>query len=581
MLHGKCQETIKKLGEEIARLSEDREKIKKELIDSKKAAVELQEKLAEVERKLTEMTKLAKGWKDECNRLKNSVPQDYAIFVRESLGGKSGDIDVMHGGQLVRIVSRISGVATKELKFGWELLLNSNGNTAIYTTKEFWRWGNQVSFVVKLTDDLALVSGHGGGENMQCLLSPELKDKKLKKGDLFLNCGGLLVKALPKTEEADHDFISVKGLDFSKVGGLSKQIREIQEALLPFSEREVYMNVLKGVEMPRGIILDGPPGCGKTLIARVIASYLARQKNKEGYFIALTSTEMLDKYHGETERKLRELFSRAKEKAEESGLVVIFIDEIDSLVPNREMTREKQPWMAQAVTQMCGLLDGIEPLSDVLVIGATNSKEIIDPSILRPGRLTVHIRVPRPDKDGAREILKIHLDPELPFAQKYYREDLREFTDHFGTGQRELAELNKDPILIRDHFIETILSRVFYDGPAKSVNLKAGQEEETELTIDNKIEYLENGKLKMNYLKDHISGDMLRNLVDKARRLALSRFISAKRDNLEAKMEIFKRDFFEAVDKEYMRITTSLSTVKTDSKDGRDNDKKKIGFNND
>lgn len=576
MLHRKCREELKALTEE---LTTEKEKLEKELTTAHQNKKKLQDRLAVVEGQLKEMAVLAQKWKTECERLLNDVPQSYAIFLRKHPGGKKEDIDILLNGRLVKIVSKINGVAVDELQCGWELVLNKNENTAISTTKNFWRWGSQVIFKAKLTDELVLVSGHSESDTQQCILAPELRSVKLKQGDQLLNCGGLLVKVLPKTEEANHDIQSVKNLDFTKVGGLSDQIEQIQEALLPFIEKEVYLKVLKGEDMPKGIILDGPPGCGKTLLARVIASYLSRQKGKDGYFMAITSTELINKYVGETERKMRELFDRAKEKAGENGLVVIFIDEIDALLKDRNVTEEKEPWMAQSVAQFCGLLDGIEAMTDVLVIGATNLKEKIDPAILRPGRLTVHIRVPRPNREGAREILKIYLSSELPFARKYFSEELYIYNDYYGTEKEGVVQLDKDPEKIRDHFIDTILNRLFYIGGPKTVVLDSGGSEPTELTIDNKIEFINDGRLKATYLKDHLSGDMLKNIVEKARRIAFSRYFAMKKQNPETKAEMFKRDFFEAIDAEYVRIATSLKAVKTDSGGPKD----PIGFvrNND
>lgn len=574
MLHRKCREEIERLKAEKEDAERDLAVLEKDLTASNQAKKKLQEKIATLEGQLKDMAALVQKWKTECDRILNSVPQDYAIFLRKHPGGKKDEIDILLHGAPCKIVSRIKDVPVDDLKCGWEILLNQSGNTAIATTKNLWRWGSQVVFKTKLTDELVLVSGHSDSDTQQCILAPELRSMDLKQGDQLLNCGGLLVKVLPKTEEANHDIQSVKNLDFTKVGGLSDQIEQIQEALLPFIEKEVYLKVLKGEDMPKGIILDGPPGCGKTLLARVIASYLSRQKGKDGYFMAITSTELINKYVGETERKMRELFDRAKEKAGENGLVVIFIDEIDALLKDRNVTEEKEPWMAQSVAQFCGLLDGIEAMTDVLVIGATNLKEKIDPAILRPGRLTVHIRVPRPNREGAREILKIYLSSELPFARKYFSEELYIYNDYYGNDKQGVVELNKNPEKIRDHFIDVILNRLFYVGNPKTVVLDSGTDEPTDLTIDNKIEFIEDGRLKVTYLKDHLSGDMLKNIVEKARRIAFSRYFAMKKQNPETKAEMFKKDFFEAVDAEYLRIATSLKAIKTDAKET----KGQIGF---
>jgi len=553
------KEELNRLKGEIKKFQEEIKKLEEAKQDDKALIRLLTKRIRKLEKAVSELAERAQHYKNSAAKLWERTkrpPCGYAIFVRPHPGGKPDEVDVLDGGHLKKVALAIPGLIAKDLKCGWEVLLNAKDNV-VEVTKNYWSWGSEVIFKEHLSEDIALVMSEMDSVQ-QCFLSQELKNVQLKSGDSLLNCGGLLVRVLPKTAEKDHDLEEIPDLDFSKVGGLSKQIAEIEEALAPFADREVYIKEAKGQDMPRGILLDGPPGCGKTLLARVIASNLAKHRGIKGYFMALTSTELINKYVGETERKLRELFNRAKEKSGDGNLVAIFIDEIDALIRSRDFAMDKEPWKGDTVAQFCGLLDGITPLGDIIVIGATNHKNLIDPAILRSGRMTVQITVPRPNRKGAEEILRIYLTPDLSFGQKYFQDDLYEYFDHFGSGKKEIAELNKNPEKVRDHFLDMVIKRIFYKGNPLEIVLGEGREDEEVLKIDNKIEVMNENQLLKTYLRDWISGDMLKNIVEKAKRIAFTRWIRKRKQDPGAKYELTKKDFFLAVDAEYQRIVSSV-----------------------
>lgn len=545
---------------EIEKLKNALKKIREENADLRLSLQSLIEQLAEREIALEKALMYIGYYKEAVKKIRQP-PNDYAIYVRPHPGGNPDEADVLVREELKRVICVIPDLLPKDLKCGWEVLLGGKNNGSIVsTTKDYWKWGEEVIFEEKLRDDLALITDEFSNRK-QCYLSPELKELPLKKGDLLLNCGGVLVKLLPKPQEKEHLLggEAVGDLDFSKIGGLSRQIEEIKEALLPFEEPEVYVGKLKGQDAPRGILLDGPPGCGKTLLAKVIASNLAKQRGVKGIFIGLTSTELINKYVGETEHKLRELFARAQEKSGEDNLVVVFIDEIDALIRSRDAAMDKEPWKGDTVAQFCGLLDGIKPLGNVLIIGATNHKSLIDPAILRPGRMSVHINVPRPKRRGAEEILRIYLTANLPFSKKYLV-DSYEYIDHFDSGQKETAPLNSDPEKIRDHFVEMVIKRIFYTGSPLKLALHDEFGEEDFAEVDNRVEIMNENGVLTTYLKDHVSGDMLANIVEKAKRSAHQRDKKHRELNpgTEPNPELTKKDFFLAVEAEYKRVVSSF-----------------------
>ena len=348
----------------------------------------------------------------------------------------------------------------------------------------------------------------------------------------------------------------ISGMDWSQVGGLSKVVQKIQRAILPFKERETYMKLFKGKKLPRGMILHGPPGCGKTKCAKAIANDLASARGLKPYFMEFVGAELTDKYVGETSRKIREVFARAQEKAREGGLVLIFIDEIDSLFRSREGS-EQEPWMATDVGQFNKILDGMDPLGDVLVIAATNQKHLVDKAILRPGRLGIDIYVPRPKTEAdVREILRIYLTPDLPFARKYMDAKTYRYTDHFGTGKEETVEFNGNREKIGEHFIDVIIKRIFYDGSPKTMVFDDDGKES--FVVNNRFKASTPEGDKEILLKESLSGAVLENIVESAKALALERYNRRKGKGVKAEVEITKKDFFRAVDEEMQRLKNSF-----------------------
>lgn len=539
--------SAKELGRENEGLREEKKRLSEHIRNLKKALEECQAKNKNYEANFKKVESLRQ-------RLMQP-PLRYGIFVRPHPGAKFNEIDILMGNEFIKVPLAIQDVTAADLKCGWEVLINGK-NQVVEVTKKSWNWGSAVTFRSRLGDELVEVEvGHG--EIQQCYLSPELKDAKLKEGDRLLNCGGLLVRVIPKSEEAEHfmDLENVSNVKWDQVGGISKSVKKIQRTLLPFKEREAYLKILKGKDLPKGIILHGPEGCGKTLSAKAIGADLGRSLGLPCFFMNIGGAELVNKYVGETARKIREVFARAREKAAEGALVVVFIDEIDGLFRSRD-TSEHEPWMATDISQFNQIMDGIDPLGNVLVIGATNRKDLIDKAILRPGRLGVDIEVPRPkSKKDVTEILRIYLTADLPFSKKYFEGDEYEYVEHFDGGERVSVELNKDLEKIREHFVEVIVKRLLYTGKKIDIRLNDG----SSFTIDNnfRVETAQGDKDVM--LKNYLSGAIIKSIVDAAKMIALERYHKAKEAGEQnAVLDIKKKDFFMAIDEEVMRLKNNF-----------------------
>jgi proteasome-associated ATPase len=539
--------STKELGRENEALREEKKKLLENIRNLKKALEDCQTKNKHYEANFKKVESLRQ-------RLMQP-PLRYGIFVRPHPGAKFNEIDILLGSELIKVPLAIQDVSSADLKCGWEVLVNGK-NQVVEITKKHWTWGSAVTFRSRLSDELAEVEvGHG--EIQQCYISPELKDVKLKEGDRLLNCGGLLVRVIPKNEEAEHfmDLENVSSVTWDQVGGISKAVKKIQRTLLPFKERDAYLKILKGKDMPKGMILHGPEGCGKTLSAKAIGADLGRSLGLPCFFMNIGGAELVNKYVGETARKIREVFARAKEKAAEGALVIVFIDEIDGLFRSRD-TSEHEPWMATDISQFNQIMDGVNPLDNVLVIGATNRKDLIDKAILRPGRLGVDIEIPRPKtKKDVAEILRIYLTADLPFSAKYFESDTYEYVDHFGSGDRVQATLDKDREKIREHFISVMVSRLVYTGKKISVQLNDG----TNFEVDNnfRVETKEGDRDVM--LKNYLSGAIIKSIVDGAKMIALERYHEAKKAGAQnAALDIKKKDFFMAIDEEVKRMKNNF-----------------------
>ncbi len=477
------------------------------------------------------MTALARKYKDLIAKVVaglNDPPLKYGIFVRPHPNGRPNEADILRDSYLFKVSVVIPGMTAKDLKCGWEVLLGE-GSAIVGVTRNYWSWGTEVVFKERIGPNMALVDSKGFNEPTQCYLSPDLEGVALKEGDRLLNCNGLLVRELPKTEEQEHffDLDEITDFQWSMVGGLTKVVARVLREIKPLKDPKDYKEYFEGTDLNKGILLFGPPGCGKTLLAKCIAAEIARFKGTKCFFMELAAVELENMYVGETPRKIRELFNRAKEKVTEGGLVVIFLDEIESLLRRRDMSADKEPWMAGFVGQFNKILNGIDPLNNILVIGATNQKSLIDEAILRPGRLGIHIEVTRPStREDIEQILRIYLSPTLPFEDKYFVEEY-EYTDRFGDGEKKKVCLNSDREAIRQHIVDTVISRLLYTGQAIEVTMQEEGENET-LVIDNKFVVETRTGAKVMYLKDNLSGAILAGIVETAKKIAHDRYVDKK-----------------------------------------------------
>jgi len=328
-----------------------------------------------------------------------------------------GTVDVWTSGRKLK-VTVAPGVEAAQLSRGQEVVLNEALNVVAAGTAD------PQGEVVRLKDRLdaaRVVVALRADEERVVELSAALQDTGLQVGDLLrLDArAGVVLERLPKAEVEELVLEEVPHITYADVGGLGPQIEQIRDAIeLPVLYAEHF--AAHKLTPPKGVLLYGPPGCGKTLIAKAVANALAQQLSETtgtvspAYFLNVKGPELLNKYVGETERKLREIFARAKEKASAGAPVVIFFDEMDSLFRTRGSGISSDV-ESTIVPQFLAELDGVEGLTNVIVIGASNRQDLIDPAVLRPGRFDVKIRIDRPAREAAREIFGKYCTAELPW----------------------------------------------------------------------------------------------------------------------------------------------------------------------
>jgi len=321
----------------------------------------------------------------------------------------------------------------------------------------------------------------------------------IRSGDpvLYDPRSGYILERLPKEEVEEVILEEIPDISYEDIGGLRAQIEEVRDAVeLPFLYAELFIE--HELKPPKGVLLYGPPGCGKTLIAKAVANSLAQQvaektgrKDARSYFLNIKGPELLNKYVGETERQIRLIFQRAKEKSAEGFPVIVFFDEMDSLFRTRGSGISSDVENT-IVPQLLSEIDGVEQLKNVIVIGASNREDMIDPAILRPGRLDVKIKIERPDADAAREIIAKYLTTRVPL----HGDDVRT-----AGGNRDKA--------IR-HMIDSTVERMYADS-----------EENRFLEVT-----YASGDKEILYFKDFNSGAMIENIVARAKKMAIKRFLS-------------------------------------------------------
>ncbi len=429
--------------------------------------------------------------KEEVERLA-LPPSGYGIFLSRH---DDGTVDIFTGGRKLRVTVSPT-VEVDDLQRGQEVMLNETLNVVLALA--FERQGEVVLLKELLEGgDRALVIGQTDQERV-VMLAESLADSPLKAGDSLLleTRSGYVYERIPKSEVEELVLEEVPDIDYGDIGGLAAQIEQIRDAVeLPFLHKELFKE--HQLRPPKGVLLYGPPGCGKTLIAKAVANSLAKKvalvtgkPDGRAFFLNIKGPELLNKYVGETERHIRLVFQRAREKASEGTPVIVFFDEMDSIFRTRGSGISSDV-ETTIVPQLLSEIDGVETLENVVVIGASNREDMIDPAILRPGRLDVKIKIERPDAEAAKDIFGKYIRTDLPL----HEDDLAE---HDGSREATVAAM-----------IQRTVERIY--------------------TEDEDNRFLEvtyaNGDKEVLYFKDFNSGAMIENIVARAKKMAIKDFL--------------------------------------------------------
>jgi proteasome-associated ATPase len=428
-------------------------------------------------------------------------PSGYGTYLGTN---DDGSIDVFTAGRKMR-VSLHPQIDASELQKGQEVVLNESFNVVLARAIDL---NGEVVTLKEVLEDgkRALIVGRADEERV-VEMSDALQNEKLRAGDTLLMEGrsGLLVEKLPRPEVEELILEEVPDVSYDDVGGLDDQIEMIQDAVeLPYLYSEHFTE--HELPPPKGILLYGPPGCGKTLIAKAVANSLAKRVaektgnlNTRSYFLNIKGPELLNKYVGETERQIRLIFQRAREKSDEGVPVIIFFDEMESLFRTRG-SGISSDIESTIVPQLLSEIDGVESLKNVIVIGASNREDLIDPAILRPGRLDVKIKIERPDETGAASIFSRYLTPNLPLSEA------------------EVAKAKGDRQKAVENMVKTAVDYMY--------------------RADDDNRFLEvtyqNGDKEVLYFKDFASGAMIENIVRRAKKLSIKRLIAGGEKGITA-----------------------------------------------
>ena len=467
-------------------------------VTSNDSLAEINKVVEGLQQKNSDLTTLLSDAKLQLLSLRDQVeqlgapPSGFGIF----LDLYEVDADVLINGKKMRVTISPE-IDKKQLTSGREVVLNESLN--IIAIHGFEIAGEIVKLKSLLDNNSRAVVIGRADEERVVRIAESLTDVNIKSGDSLLldSKSGFVYEKIPKSEVEELVLEEVPDVNYEDIGGLGAQIEQIRDAVeLPFLHKDLYAE--HQLKAPKGILLYGPPGCGKTLIAKAVANSLAKKVtektgNKDGksYFLNIKGPELLNKYVGETERHIRLIFQRARDKASEGTPVIVFFDEMDSLFKTRG-SGVSSDVENTIVPQLLSEIDGVEGLENVIVIGASNREDMIDPAILRPGRLDVKIKIQRPNAQGAAEILSKYLTSDLPINE----DDL---TIHKGD---------------REATVKTMI-----DKAVEQMYNESDQNRFIEVTYAN-------GDKEVLYFKDFSSGAMLENIVSRAKKAAIKEFLS-------------------------------------------------------
>ncbi len=546
---------VHELREQLNYLHEEAAMLRRRLEESPSRVRALEERVLETKAQLsstmaqnTKLTETLREAREQIVALKEQVeklsspPSSFGVFLGEvepaavasdadetPEGGEveTGPVvEVFAQGRKLRVTCS-ADIKVDALQPGQEVVLNEALN--VIESARFERVGEVMSLKERIDDERLLVINHTDDEQVVRMSEP-LSLIPLRAGDSLLvePRSSYALERLPRPEVEELILEEVPDIDYTDIGGLAGQIEAIQDAVeLPFVHADLFHE--HDLKPPKGILLYGPPGCGKTMIAKAVAASLAKRvAEKEGradarsYFLNIKGPELLNKYVGETERQIRLIFQRAREKVEEGFPVIVFFDEMDSIFRTRG-SGVSSDVENTIVPQLLSEIDGVETLKDVIVIGASNREDMIDPAILRPGRLDVKIKIERPDEMAAREIFNIYLHPGLPLH----------------------------PDMIKAYDSEQEALEAVITETCRRMYAEADENQFLEVTYAN-------GDKEILHFKDFNSGAMIENVVARAKKAAIKRYLD------EGQRGLKPEDLYQAIRDEFKENEDLPNTTNPD-----------------